>query len=135
MELQGLDELRQQLRQLPEDLATEAGEIVLAHAEAAKREVETGYPTGPTGNLKRGVSVQRNRSKVTTQAIVRSKAPHAYIFEKGTVRRQTDKGLNRGRMPAARESERAIPKFIRARARMVEALKALVLKHGASEVV
>jgi hypothetical protein len=131
VQMNGLDELRAELRRLPEELATEAGDIVLAHAEAAKRDVQSDYPTGKTGNLKRRVSVLRNRSKVTTQAIVKGTAPHAFIFEKGTVNRQTDKGWNRGRMPEAPESQRAIPKFIRARAKMIEALKQLVRSKGA----
>lgn len=129
VQMNGLDELRAQLRRLPEDLATEAGDIVLAHAEGAKREVEGGYPTY-RGVLRSRVRVERNRSKVTTAAIVRSTAPHAFIFERGTVQRRTDKGWNRGRMPAASASQAAIPKFIRWRARMVEALIELVRRAG-----
>lgn len=129
VQMDGLAELRDQLRRLPEDLANEAGDIVLTFAEGAKREVETGYPVH-RGVLSRRVRVERNRSKVTTSAIVRSAAPHAFIFEKGTRNRVTDKGWNRGRMPAASEAQAAIPKFIRWRARMVEALKELIRTKG-----
>jgi hypothetical protein len=129
VQMDGLNELREQLRRLPEDLANEAGDIVLAHAEAAKREVESGYPYY-RGVLRSRVRIERNRSKVTTSAIVRSAAPHAFIFEKGTVVRRNERGANRGRMPKAPEGQAAIPKFIRWRARMVEALKELIRSHG-----
>jgi hypothetical protein len=134
--MEGLAELREQLRRLPEDLATEAGDIVIAHAEGARREVVSGYPTGPgskqfpAGTLKARVAVERNRSKVSTAAIVRSRAPHAIIFERGTVQRRTDKGWNRGRMPKAREAQAMIPKVIRWRRQMVEALIELVRRAG-----
>jgi len=136
LQMNGLDELRAQLRRLPEELATEAGDIVLAHAEGAQREIVSGYPTGPgskkfpPGTLKGRVSIERNRSKVTTAAIIRSRAPHAVIFERGTVRRMTDKGYNRGRMPEASDAQRMIPKVIRWRRKMVDALIELVRRAG-----
>lgn len=129
VQMDGLAELREQLRRLPDDLATEAGDIVLEYAESAKRDVQTNYPAR-TGTLRRRVTIERNRSKVTTSAIVRSAAPHAHLFEKGTHVRRTDRGWNRGAMPAASEAQAAIPKFIRWRARMVEALKELVRTKG-----
>lgn len=146
---EGMDELRAQLHALPEDLATEAEEIVIAHAEGAKREIEAAYPIRatnlhpterrkstwfPPGNLHSRVTSVTSRSRVTTSAIVKSRAPHAFIFEKGTGNRVTNRGWNRGRMPAAPDAQRMIPKVIRWRRRMVDALKELVLRHGASEV-
>lgn len=128
--LEGLDEFRRQLRALPENMQNEAGEIVITHAEDAKRQIETGYPEGPTGNLKRRVSVERNKSKLASSAIVRSRAPHAAIFEFGTKRRFTDRGANRGVMPKASDSEAFIPKAIRARRRMTQALVAMLERLG-----
>jgi hypothetical protein len=132
--LNGMDELRAQLRALPEDLATEAQEIVVANANAAANDIRSGYPHGPTGNLRSHVTVAQTRSRVTTTAKVSSRAPHANIFERGTANRVTNKGWNRGRMPQPPASERMIPKVARQRRIMVEALKALVLRHGATEV-
>jgi hypothetical protein len=128
--LSGLDELRMVLRNLPEDLAAEAGDIVSAHAEAAQREIVQNYPTGPTGNLKRRVTIEQHRSTVTTMATVRSRAPHAHFFERGTGNRRTDRGWNRGRMPEAPEAQRMIPKVIRIRRKMVDALIEVVRRAG-----
>ena len=129
LQMDGLNELRTALQQLPEQLATEAGDIVMKYAEGAKQDIQRGYPQR-TGNLRRGVTVQRNRSKVATQAIVRSKAPHANIFERGTTWRHTDRGWNRGAMPQPDESQRFIPKAIRYRRAMVEELIELVRRAG-----
>lgn len=130
VQLQGLQELRTALRNLPADLADEAAAIVEAHAEDAARNIQAAYPEGPTGNLKRGVTREINRSRFGSAAIVRSRAKHAHLFEKGTAQRRTKTGANRGAMPQAPESERFIPKAIRARARMVTALKDLVRRAG-----
>ena len=130
LELKGLAEFRRALQQLPEDLAEEASTIVLAQADEAQRQIRTAYPEGPTGNLRRGVTVERNKSKFSTRGIVRSRAPHAHLFERGTGPRRTDKGANRGWMPAADPSEQMIPIVIRRRRAMVEALKDLVRRAG-----
>ena len=130
VELVGLTSFREALRRLPEELQQEADAVVEAHALEAARSVESGYPEGPTGNLKRGVTTQINRSKFYAAGLVKSRAKHAWMFEHGTQRRQTSKGHNRGAMPEASESERAIPKFIRIRARMTRALIDIVRKAG-----
>lgn len=130
LQMNGLDELRRELRQLPEDLAREASAIILAHAEDAGRRVRTAYPEGPTGNLKHRVTVNQEAGRFGTRALVRSRAPHAWIFEKGTRDRRTHSGANRGRMPAAPESQQMIPIVIRVRRLMVAALIQLVEKAG-----
>jgi hypothetical protein len=127
----GLDELREQLRQLPADLTEKGIGIVTEHAQAAERAIETGYPIGRTGNLRRRVVLERSAStKNSCSFAVRSRAPHASIFERGTVERHTKKGFNRGRMPQQPESERLIPKAIRIRKRMTDALIDLVREAG-----
>jgi hypothetical protein len=134
--MEGLTEFREALRRLPEELATEAGDIVQAHAEAAKADIQRGYPIGPgsrkfpAGILQGRVVVERNRSKVSSHAIVRSRAPHAIIFERGTVTRRTDKGWNRGRMPKASSDRAMIPKVIRWRRKMTDALIEIVRRAG-----
>ena len=131
VELQGLAELRAALRQLPADLAREAGAIVTAHAEEAGRAVREGYPEGPTGNLRHRVTVDAQQAGLfSAAAIVRSRAPHAQLWERGTKARRTDRGWNRGRMPQPPAGERAIPKFSRARAKMRAALIDLVRRAG-----
>lgn len=130
VDLLGMDAFRNHLRSLPEDLKRESSVIVEAQAREAARDVQTGYPEGPTGNLKRGVTVQVDRSGLFAGALVRSRAPHASLFESGTKRRETTKGANRGVMPKPPASQRAIPKFIRARARMTQALIEVVRRAG-----
>jgi hypothetical protein len=130
LQMQGLTELITALRHLPEELTTDAADIVAGAAEHAQREVQTAYPEGPTGNLKRGVVREQNKSKFTTAAIVRSRAKHAWLFEKGSVQRQTATGANRGRMPEAPADKQMIPIVIRNRRRMVDQLKDLVRTAG-----
>jgi hypothetical protein len=127
---EGRDQFLAALRNLPEDLAEEAAVIVESHAAEAERQTREGYPEGPTGNLKRGVTREQNRSKFGVGAIVRSRAKHAHLFESGTKTRRTSKGANRGAMPKPPESERFIPKAIRIRARMTRALIDLVRRAG-----
>lgn len=127
----GLEEFRTALRNLPSDLAQEAGAIVIAHAEFAKQEIQASYPEGPTGNLKRGVTIEKQQAgPFAAVAIVRSRAPHATIYEKGTAQRRTAGGANRGSMPAAPPSQQFIPIAIRARRRMVAALIQLLQRAG-----
>ena len=130
LQWQGMNEFKEALRKLPQHLADEAADIVIATAQNAAQTIRTNYPTGPTGNLKRRVTVSQERALVSTAAKVTSRAPHAFIFEKGTGRRQTRRGANRGRMPAAPEAQAFIPAAIRARSRMVQALKAMLVREG-----
>lgn len=130
VELVNIASFRDALRRLPAELQQEADAVVEAHALEAARAVQSAYPEGPTGNLKRGVTTEINRSRFFSAGIVKSRAKHAFIFEKGTQRRQTAKGFNRGAMPEAKESEQAIPKFIRIRARMTRALIDVVRRAG-----
>lgn len=130
LEMQGLDELRAALRDLPENLRDEATAIIRDTAVGAKDEIVGHYPEGPTGNLKAGVTVEINSSKFGTSALVRSRAKHAWIFEYGTKSRRTAKGANRGTMPKAPDAEAMIPVVVRRRARMYERLKDLLRTHG-----
>jgi hypothetical protein len=131
VKLEGLEAFRQALRSLPEDLAREAGEIVESAAEQAKADVQRAYPEGPTGNLRRGVTRQReHHSRYGAAVTVRSRAQHSHIYEKGTQARSTRRGANRGRMPAAPQERQMIPIVIRHRKRMTERLKDLVRKAG-----
>lgn len=130
VDLLGLSELRAALRALPSDMAAEANDIVVAHGTECKKEVEQGYPLGPSGNLRRGVTLSVDKSPYGTTATVKSNAKIAYIFEKGSVLRHTRTGANRGQMPVAQPEQRLIPKAIQIRARMRQALIALVKRAG-----
>jgi hypothetical protein len=128
--LEGLDELRKALRELPEDLAREGGEIVEAAAREAAARTQQSYPE-VSGNLKRGVRVEvQHGGRFGKAAIVKSRARHSHLFERGTGTRQNRAGANRGRMPEAKETQRMIPIVIRRRRIMFEALKNLVRKAG-----
>ena len=129
LELRGLDEFREALRNLPEDLAREAGAIVLAQAEMAKDQIQRAYPE-KTGRLKGGITVNRESDRSGARAIVRSRAPHAHLHEYGSKPRRTDAGANRGAMPTAAEGERMIPIVMRRRRAMVAALIDLVRRMG-----
>jgi len=124
----GLAELRAQLRNLPAHLAAEAGPIVTRHATRAKDAIVEGYPTGPTGNLKRGVKLDViGVSGAGAVARVRSTAKHAVIFENGSQVRHTKTGANRGSMPPGRVF---VPIVIRERKAMHEELVELVQREG-----
>jgi len=130
VELVGIEAFRAALRSLPDDLRNEADVVVQAQADAMAREAQQAYPEGPTGNLRRGVTVRTLRSSYSVAAQVRSRAPHAAIFETGTKNRRTDKGYNRGAMPQPAEADRFIPKAIRARRRLTSALIDIVRRAG-----
>ena len=106
--LDGLDELRQYLRKLPEALAEEAASIIDRRAQNAAASIRTAYKQGETGNLRSRVTVKVVRSRAAVAAVVRSAAPHAALYEFGTgslnvahpgKNRQTAKGANRGSSP------------------------------------
>lgn len=147
LKMDGLAELRAALRALPDDLAQEAAAIVQAQAEYAQQQIVAAYPErttnlnpGPTrksrwfppGILKARVTSTREpgAARFGARAVVRSRAPHAWLFENGTKPRQTRNGASRGRMPVAPESERMIPIAIRRRRVMVQALIDLVRRAG-----
>lgn len=90
----GLDELKAQLRDLPEHLAGEAGHLVEAAGNRAVLDLRRAYPR-VTGNLRAGVEVTFTRSSGGVRAVVRSRAPHAWLYEHGVAGRKVGKGLNR----------------------------------------
>lgn len=127
---EGMDAFRRQLRQLPAELRDEAQELVNGAATRTAARVESAYPV-KTGTLKRRVTMSKDPpGPFSAGAVVRSGAPHAAIYEFGTALRQTRSGANRGRMPTADPSRRLIPIARQERARLWEALRALVRKAG-----
>jgi hypothetical protein len=106
----GLEDLKVALRQLPSRLTEKATTIVVRTVEEAETSLIQAYPLGPqrkrrqSGNLRRGVLiVTQERNSVGQFGValtLKSKAPHAWIYEHGTGARQTKRGFGRGAMPA-----------------------------------
>jgi len=122
----GLEELRQELRNLPPELQAEGGEIIVDSAESAADEIREAYPVR-TGNLKARVRVKKTANSVSTTVVVSNTAKHAYIFENGTEARHTDLGANRGSMPPGHVF---IPAVMKHRRRMYDRLKDLIARKG-----
>lgn len=99
----GLDELKQWLRNLPQDLTEEANFIVNAAANEAARRIVDRYPSGKDADLKDRVSVKPMRTapggRFGVGVVVISASKIAFIYENGTEVRHTALGYNRGRVP------------------------------------
>jgi hypothetical protein len=136
MSWNGLSELKKILRSLPDDLAEEAGRVVVWNANAAAGDIRASYPR-VSGNLQDGVVVEVDNSFVGSRygarAIVKSKAPHAYIYEHGTEARhyftQKGRGVRKavGRMPAGNIF---VPRVIKHRRRMMDELVEFLIRKG-----
>jgi len=85
--IDGLNEFKVALQQLPAELKGGATTIVLEAAAHARDEIVAAYPQGPTGNLKKGVRMfVKNIGPFGVSAQVRSTAPHAWLYEHGRCR-------------------------------------------------
>lgn len=131
----GMQALLDDLSRMAAEVQAEAGDIVLGAAVSMSADVKAQYGQGPTGNLARGVVVEK---RTPLRVKVRTKAPHAHLFEFGTVQRFTKgTGANRGTMPA---KPVFVPAAVKARARMQRDLTTLVRRQrvrgmtGAMEV-
>lgn len=127
--LDGLAELKAALRQLPEGLRAEGAEIVDDTAEITASSLRQAYPLGDTGKLRAGVSVKTEHTPYGTIGIVRSRSPHAHLWEFGTQNRVTRQGWRRGRMPAHKADGLAAI-AVRNRRRMYQRLIQLVQRAG-----
>jgi len=99
----GLDEFKEALRELPETLAEEGGQIIERHAQTAYDEIRTAYSTHVhTSNLIDHLRIRKEVSgRFGAVWAVRSTARHALLFEIGTQLRYTKTGAGRGRMSSA----------------------------------
>jgi len=123
----GFDELLTALRNMPEHLASEAGTIVNAAADAFMADLATAYPKH-TGNLSRGLrKVQKSGGRFGAIYQVKNVATHAWWFENGTQVRHTKLGANRGAMPPG---HLFIPYAERHRAQMWRHLADMVEREG-----
>ena len=126
LRIDGLTQLQAALRALPDHLVSEAAVIVTAQAETASDLIGAAYPTR-TGRLRRGLQVQAYGNRASATAVVRSRAPHAHLYEFGTGARRWANGKQTGTMPAARVF---IPIAIQRRKIMLAALVDLVRRAG-----
>lgn len=129
LEFEGLDDLREALKRLPQELAEKASTVVKETAQQVGSDVIANYPDR-SGNLRSGVSVKVTGSSVSTTGIVRSASPHAHLYENGTARRQTDRGYNRGVMPRGPNDALVGVRAGRARRKMYDQLKDVVQQAG-----
>lgn len=127
--LRGVDELREALRHLPDDLAGEAGAIIRDAATTAHRDVEAEFAAHVvTGNLERRLElheVAAGRYGAILKVIDRAK--HAWLFEHGSAARHWLNGKLTGTMPAAHVFVKAM---VHQRAIMWDRLRVLVERHG-----
>lgn len=126
--IQGLEELKAELRKLPVALAYEAGGIVEDSATSAAAEIREGYGRHRrSGSLQDKVSVSHQKSRVGATSVVKSGDKDALVFEVGSEARHTRIGANRGSMPPGHVFFPAVRKWKR---RMYAGFKDLLAKHG-----
>lgn len=89
MRFDGLEELKQELRNLPDALKGEGRHIVEGVANRAAADVKAEYGNHrDSGNLQDGVIVTHfERGRFSAGAIVKSSAPHAWLFDNGSAAR------------------------------------------------
>lgn len=124
----GVEDLRAALKQLPDELADEARGEIIRTTRAAANELRAIYPA-VTGNLRRGVKTKIREQRGETTGVVESTAPHAHLWEYGTVNRKTEKGWNRGRMPA-QYTRGLVAIALRHQRTLVRLLQAIVERAG-----
>lgn len=121
----GLEELKAALRQLPEDLAGEAANIIEGAWNGAATDIKAGYPS--KSGLARTVTVEHRRSRFGAVSIIRNTSPRALWFEEGTQIRATSFGANRGQQ---KPMHVFYPPIKRARRKGLEDLKAMLVRKG-----
>ena len=115
----GMAALLADLQALGPTVSREAGNIIQATTNSMALDVKSSYPSDD-GDLRKGVVID-DRGPLVKR--VRSRAKHAHIFERGTVRRRTHTGADRGTMPPGNVF---VPRAIKWRARMVDQLVNMV---------
>lgn len=133
--IDGIESLKQALRMLPEHLKDDAGALVRSHSLAAAGAIRASYPRR-TGNLQDGVVAEATHpfSPYGVKYVVKSTAPHAFIYEYGTQARHyvTESGATHptGIMPAAPPGRRFIPQMIAMRQRLMDDLAWLLVRNN-----
>lgn len=125
--IQGLAELQEALRQLPETLRAEAQHEVEGAANAAILQMRATYPVR-SGTLRDSL-VQRDISSGFAAAVeIKNTAFYARWFENGTHLRHTKLGLSRG--APAKPGRVFVPAIAHQRRVMFERLRLVLLRNG-----
>ena len=99
-EIRGIDDLKRAFAALPQDLADEASQLALTHAQAAESAIQPTYAAHVrTGLLARSLAVTTQAlGRFSRAALVQVRRPawHARLIESGTRDRKTQRGWNRG---------------------------------------
>jgi len=88
-ELQGMEELQKQFKELAICLKSDTVEpVLLAEAKTLAKDIKSRAPRGPTGNLKKSVKAKLlkrygNQPAPAIAAVDRKRAPHAGLVEYG----------------------------------------------------
>jgi hypothetical protein len=124
----GMIEFRRWLGRLPAELQRQATPLAERAAAATEQAARQGYPTR-SGDLVGGLSTTKGHAgEYGVSVVVVSAARYAGTYDSGSEGpRQTRRGINRGIAPAGRVF---IPAAERARAEMVQGMRALVIAHG-----
>ncbi len=133
----GLQELREELLTLPADLTAEAEGIVLGAGQDAQAEIGAIYQAhARSHHLADGLQLSNEpNGTYEVRAILRSRAPHAWLFDNGSQARHytTKKGQphNTGAMWSRTPPTHAfVGTVIRHRRLMYERLKLVLVRHG-----
>lgn len=128
--LQGLEDLKAQLRALPAELTTEGGHIVEGRANGATSVIKAGYPS-KRGDLRDKLAVTHTRSRFGARSVIRNTSKHAAPFEQGSEARHyvSHKGVRHltGKMPPTPIFSKTI---VRERRAMYRDLADLLTRHG-----
>jgi hypothetical protein len=124
--LDGLDDLRKALRDMPDELTNEAIGIVAGAAHDCAEELKSVYPPGP---MAAHVIVEDRSRQYEARFFVESQTDQAVWWEYGTQNRQTQQGWNRGAEPA-HPQQGLITLAMKHRATMRRELVALVQEAG-----
>jgi hypothetical protein len=128
-----LEELKQALAHMPQALAGESDKIVEGTANGAAVAVRQVYGQHRvTGYLQGHVHVTRfDKGKVAVGWLVKSTAPHAWLFDNGTQVRHKASGASTGQMwgqtPPTHVFVRTMGRFRRG---MYEQLKGVLVRAG-----
>jgi hypothetical protein len=140
--IDGLFELKAQLRDLPKALQAEGGAIVLDTADQAAGDLQTLYPvrtTGlspgpsrtsawaPPGDLRSHVFVSKRGGQFSTMATVKSTGKAAWLYDNGSQARKWVNGKLTGAMPA---THLFVKTMMRWRRVMYHRLGDLLERHG-----
>ena len=125
-ELDGLEELRQELLKLPYELTQEAAERIAFRTAVANTQIGGRYAQR-SGRLRRGLRVKVEIDGASVVGTVTNTSKLAYIYENGTQARHTDTGALRGAMPPGHAF---IPIMAQQRRLLYAELKEIVARAG-----